>query len=266
MGDIGETFSIVFKASPSLAFIHESELARLRIHRKRCLRSKAVQSLMRLGEIEENALNDTSLLRSKTVCAVPEPALGSDDRSDHEKSGHLRRIGSCISCAAGRGRMRSHFRLDPTTMPGGCLSVDISAPHAQGVWPGFTETPPRRSVEGKSQKMGKRQRFQGDIHFRKRSVKQFSSREIRRYHEETGKNDASRKWPSELQRALGTCAINAACCNRGPVRKVSWPRWSAKVFSRMRGPPKDSFAPRAREGFSVGVGSERSKTIFSQQE
>ena len=32
-------------------------------------------------------------------------------------------------------RTRSHFRLDPTTGPGGCLSVDNSGPHAPGVWP-----------------------------------------------------------------------------------------------------------------------------------
>ena len=50
------------------------------------------------------------------------------------------------------------------------------------------------------------------------------------------------------------------CCVQG--RKVSWPRWSAKVFSRIKDPPNDSNAPRAREGFFVGVTSERSKTIL----
>ena len=42
---------------------------------------------------------------------------------------------------------------------------------------------------------------------------------------------------------------------------MSWPRWGAKVFSRIKDTPNDSFAPRAREGFFVGVSSERSKTI-----
>ena len=70
VGDIGGAFSTVFKASPSLPFVRVGELARLRIHRKQCLRSKAVQSLMRLGEIEENAINDTLLLKNKTVCCA----------------------------------------------------------------------------------------------------------------------------------------------------------------------------------------------------
>ena len=45
-------------------------------------------------------------------------------------------------------------------------------------------------------------------------------------------------------------------------RKVSWPRWGAKVFSRIKDLPNESFAPRARDGFSVGASSERSKTIL----
>ena len=47
VGDNGETFAIVFRCFPSQPFIRESEQARMRIHRKRCLRSKAVQSLVR---------------------------------------------------------------------------------------------------------------------------------------------------------------------------------------------------------------------------
>ena len=46
VGENGDSFSIVFRRSPSLPFIHEDELARLKIHRKRCVRSKAVKSLM----------------------------------------------------------------------------------------------------------------------------------------------------------------------------------------------------------------------------
>ena len=57
--------------SPSFPFIHESEQARMRIHGKRCLRSKAVQSLMRLGEMKKT-VTDTSLIKSETVvCASP---------------------------------------------------------------------------------------------------------------------------------------------------------------------------------------------------
>ena len=45
VGENGDRFSIVFRGSPSLPFIHEDELARLKIQRKRCVRSKAVKSL-----------------------------------------------------------------------------------------------------------------------------------------------------------------------------------------------------------------------------
>ena len=60
---------------------------------------------------------------------------------------------------------------------------------------------------------------------------------------------------------------HAAFCHRCSVqgRKVSWPRWGAKVFfffSKLKDTLKDSFAPRAREGFFVGVSTERSKTIL----
>ena len=47
----GEKFAIVFRGSPSLPFLHVNELEQLRIHRKRCLRRKAVKSLMQLGEL-----------------------------------------------------------------------------------------------------------------------------------------------------------------------------------------------------------------------
>ena len=57
---------------------------------------------------------------------------------------------------------------------------------------------------------------------------------------------------------------HAAFCHKcsAQSRKVSWPRWGAKVFSRIKDTTNDSFAPRAREGFLVGVSSERSKTIL----
>ena len=35
-----------------------------------------------------------------------------------------------------------------------------------------------------------------------------------------------------------------------------------RFFSKLKDTPKDSFAPRAREGFFVGVSTERSKTIL----
>ena len=45
-------------------------------------------------------------------------------------------------------------------------------------------------------------------------------------------------------------------------QKVSWPRWGVKVLLCTKDTPNDSFAPRAREVFLVGVSSERSKTIL----
>ena len=55
--------------------------------------------------------------------------LDSEERSDCEKGGHVRKVGNCVSCAAGCERLSSHFRLDPTTRPTRCLSVGISGPH-----------------------------------------------------------------------------------------------------------------------------------------
>ena len=54
--------------------------------------------------------------------------------------GHVRKVGNCVPCAPGCGRMRSHFRLDPTTRPGGCLSVDTSGPHVPGIWPALDDS------------------------------------------------------------------------------------------------------------------------------
>ena len=51
VGDNGENLLLYSRGSPSLPFIHENEVAR--IHRKRCWRTKAVKSLMRLGELKE---------------------------------------------------------------------------------------------------------------------------------------------------------------------------------------------------------------------
>ena len=72
----------------------------------------------------------------------------------------------------------------------------------------------------------------------------------------SGLPNSSELWPLAVS--------HVAFCHRCSVQgwKVLWPRWRAKVFSRIKDPPNDSFAPRAREGFFVGVSSERSKTIL----
>ena len=72
---------------------------------------------------------------------------------------------------------------------------------------------------------------------------------------------------SGLRNCIGLSKLavsHAAFCHRCSVQrqKVSWPRRSAKVFTRIEDPPNESFAPRARDGFCVGVSSERSKTIL----
>ena len=78
VGHNGEQFAIVLRGSPSLPFIHKNELERLRIHRKRCLRTKAVKSLMQLGELTETTPLDTSLREDETVRAAPAQVLNSD--------------------------------------------------------------------------------------------------------------------------------------------------------------------------------------------
>ena len=113
VGDNGER-------SHSLPFIHENKTARLRSHRKQCLR-----------ENERKTTNDTSWIKGENVCVSPARVLDSEEPSDHEKGGHLRKVGNFVPCAVGCGTMRSHFRLDPTTKPGGCLSVDIPGPHVR---------------------------------------------------------------------------------------------------------------------------------------
>ena len=58
VGHNGETVSpIAFRGSPSLPFIHKIESERLRIHRKRCLRTKAVKSFDAAGRIDRNNSN-----------------------------------------------------------------------------------------------------------------------------------------------------------------------------------------------------------------
>ena len=83
------------------------------------------------GQDHENVCVDSA---SETVCIAPARVLDAEKRSDHEKSGHMRKVGNCVPCDAVCGRMRSHFRLDPTTRPGECLSVDKSGPHVPGIW------------------------------------------------------------------------------------------------------------------------------------
>ena len=112
VGHNGEQIAIVFRGFPSLQFIHKSELERLRIHRKRRLRTKAVKSLMQLGELTETTPIDTSLRKDETLCAASARVLNSEEQSGHEKGGHVRKVGNCVPCAVGCGRMRSHFRLD----------------------------------------------------------------------------------------------------------------------------------------------------------
>ena len=93
---------------------HVNELAQLRIHLKRCLRSKAAQSLMRLGDFKDISTNDTSLtkgwivcvapaqvLESETVCIVPAHVLTSEELSDHEKRSHLRKVENGVPCVVG---------------------------------------------------------------------------------------------------------------------------------------------------------------------
>ena len=59
----------------------------------------------------------------------------------------------------------------------------------------------------------------------------------------SGLPNSSDLWPLAVS--------HAAFCHRCSVqgRKVSCPRWGAKVFSRIKDTQNDSFAPRAREGF-----------------
>ena len=72
VGHSGEKFAIVFRGSPSLPFILNNELELLRIHRKRCRRTKAVKkSLMRLGKLTEKTTNDTSLAERENVSVAP---------------------------------------------------------------------------------------------------------------------------------------------------------------------------------------------------
>ena len=63
-----------------------------------------------------------------TVCVESTQVLDSETA---ERRRHARKVGNCVSCAVGCGRMRSHFRLDPATGPGGSLSVD----RVPGIWP-----------------------------------------------------------------------------------------------------------------------------------
>ena len=71
VGHNGEQFANVFRGSPSLPFTHKNELERLRIHRKRCCMTKAVKSLMRLGELTEKTANDTTLAEARNVGVAP---------------------------------------------------------------------------------------------------------------------------------------------------------------------------------------------------
>ena len=98
------------------------------------VRVAAVQNFALEGQDHANVCVDSPHAPgSETVCIAPARVLDAEERSDHERSGHVRMVGNCVPCAAVCGRMRSHFRLDPTTRPGGCLSVDKSGPHVPGI-------------------------------------------------------------------------------------------------------------------------------------
>ena len=125
VGHNGEQFAVVFRGSPSLPFLHKNKLGRLRNHRKRCLRTKAVKSSMWLGELTEKTPVDTSLAEgeiicvaparvldsverhgnvcvdptqdcgSETVCVAPSRVLNSEEQSDHGRGGHVCKVGNC---------------------------------------------------------------------------------------------------------------------------------------------------------------------------
>ena len=101
VGHNGGTFGVVFRGSPFLPFTHENELVQLRIHRKLCLRSKVVQSLMRFGDLKDKSTNDISLTKGGTVCVVPSQVLNSEELNDHEKGGYLRKVENGVPCAVG---------------------------------------------------------------------------------------------------------------------------------------------------------------------
>ena len=98
VGHNGETFAMVFRVLfLCLCFVRMSW--RNRIHRKRCLRPKAAQSLIILGDLKEKSTNDTSLTKGGTVCVVPSQVLNSEELSEHEKGGHLRKVENGVPCA-----------------------------------------------------------------------------------------------------------------------------------------------------------------------
>ncbi len=64
----------------------------------------------------------------------------------HRAEGHPTFMAECRECRLAAGRMRSHFRLDPATRPGGQLSADLSGPHPPGRWPSsLQEDAPKRA-------------------------------------------------------------------------------------------------------------------------
>ena len=52
IGHNGERLAIVFRGSPSLPVLHKNDLDRRRVHRKHCLRTKVVNSLMSLERFD----------------------------------------------------------------------------------------------------------------------------------------------------------------------------------------------------------------------
>ena len=86
---------------------------------------------MLLGDLKDKSTNDTSLTKSGTVYVVPPQVLNSEELSDMRRVVTCERLKMVFRVLLEEGEMRSHFRFDPPTRLGGCLSVDISGPTFQ---------------------------------------------------------------------------------------------------------------------------------------
>ena len=54
------------------------------------------------------------------------------DMAEHCRFGHLTFVPYCPGCVQGAAKKRAHWRLDPTSRPGGTLALDVSGPHVEG--------------------------------------------------------------------------------------------------------------------------------------
>ena len=71
-----------------------------------------------------------ALIQRMQACAVTMLQL-----EEHRRQGHPHYMPECPECRLAMGRLRSHYRLDPDTRPGGELSVDLSGPHPPTLYP-----------------------------------------------------------------------------------------------------------------------------------